>query len=289
MLVVKKDKILVWMSKRFIQSPMKKLTFLSLYLVAFAFTYGQNGEFEEKKIEKIQKRQIDPNSKFLHISGGFAFTSTYTKDPNKFLKTGAVMQNNHYIPNLFYEHSLSEKHFLELGYEFGKIGINLGRQMNKTAYWGKYSSFLLNHTFLFGTGYRLIGKNKFHYLNFHAGLFFGISNKTKSEFIDHFNNPRIHYITEVPTNLNYQIQQNLEKYSRISFGPYIGISHDFRLSTDVHLFIKYVHRFGLNPILSGSYIFSENLNLDKNASFQVKGGGAYLTGGLKIRLFKNNY
>ncbi|MGM0477812.1 MAG: hypothetical protein ACQERC_01220 [Bacteroidota bacterium] len=242
-----------------------------------------------KKNERIQKRYIHPKSKYISVSAGFAFTSTYTKDPNNFLKTGPVMMNNHYFPNIKYEHGVGNNFFIETGYEFGRIGINMGREMKEDEYWDEYSRMVHdhnNHIFLFGGGYRVIGKNNFHFLNIHAGIFLGFSNKNQSDMKNFMNGSATYDIEEYPTGLDYQIERTIKTYSRFSFGPYIGLSHEFRLSSDVRFIIKYVQRFGLNPNFSGTYSFSDNLNFEQSATFQVRGGGAFISGGLKILLFK---
>ena len=99
--------------------------FFSLIPVAFLSIGQENNDIKTRL--KIEKRFIHSESKYITISGGWAFTSTHTKDPNNFLKSGLVMMNNHIFPNVRYEHSIGENTFLETSYEFGKIGINMGR------------------------------------------------------------------------------------------------------------------------------------------------------------------
>jgi hypothetical protein len=263
--------------------------FLSLTPVVF-LSIGQETN-DIKTRQRIEKRFIHPESKYITISGGWAFTSTYTNDPNSFLKTGLVMMNNHIFPNVRYEHSIGENTFLETSYEFGKVGINMGRKMTEEISWDKYSRFSKdhnNHILQIGCGYRIIGKNKFHFLNLHTGLFFGVSNKTQSDIQSFLNHSATYIVEEPETGLSYQIERNIESYSRYSFGAYLGASHEIRLSDRLRFVIRYTHRFGLNPILSGKYVFSDNLNLDSDATFDVRGGGAFISGGLKILLSKLN-
>lgn len=264
--------------------------FLSLIPVVF-LSIGQENNNDIKTRLKIEKRFIHPESKYITISGGWAFTSTHTKDPNNFLKSGLVMMNNHIFPNVRYEHSIGQSTFLETSYEFGKIGINMGRNMTEEKSWDKYSRFYKdhnNHILQIGCGYRIIGKNKFHFLNLHTGLFLGFSNKTQPDIQSFLNQSATYTVEEYETGLNYQIERNIESYSRYSFGAYLGASHEIRLSDRLRFVIRYTHRFGLNPILSGKYVFSDNLNLDSAATFDVRGGGAFISGGLKILLSKFN-
>lgn len=256
--------------------------FISIIVIVL---YSFNCLAQTKDKQKINKRYIHPKSKFISVSAGIAFTSTHTIDPNNFIKSGFVMMNNHYFPNINYEHGIGNNLFFETGYEFGRIGINLGRQKTKDDSWDKYTRVTPDHNkhqLQFGMGYRLIGKNNFHFLNFHAGVFSGFSNNKNSELNAMLESVATYTIEETTTGLNYQIERTINTYSRFLIGSYIGVSHELRLSKEVRLVFRYNHRFGFNSLLSGTYVFSENLSFSEDATFNVRGGGAFISAGLKI-------
>ncbi|MCC5924798.1 MAG: hypothetical protein JJT77_13525 [Crocinitomicaceae bacterium] len=256
-------------------------------IVIVLYSFDCLSQSNEKETQKVDKRYVHPKSKFISVSAGIAFTSTHTMDPNNFIKSGFVMMNNHYFPNINYEHGLGNNLFFETGYEFGRIGINLGRQMTEEDSWDEYTRFVIDHNkhlLHVGMGYRLIGKNNFHFLNFHAGVFSGFSNNKNSELDAMLESPATFTIEEAPTGLDYQIERIINDYSRFLIGSYIGVSHELRLSKEVRLVFRYNHRFGFNSLLSGTYVFSENLNFSENATFNVRGGGAFISAGLKILL-----
>jgi len=249
----------------------------------------QNEKSTTKKEQRIEKRYLHPKSKFVSFSGGFGFSSSYTKDPNNFLESGLGMRNNYYFPNLSYEHGIGRQLFLETAYEFGKISLSMGRTYAEQKSWSETTRFLNSHNLhnlQLGAGYRMIGKNNFHFVNFHGGLFFGISNRDKTDLAFLLSGTANIQVTEEDPFLQYQIVRSVQSYSRFAFGPHLGVSKEFRLSKDIRLFVKYTQRFGLNSIFRGTYSFSDNLNLPDDATFKVTGGGGFLSFGLKILLFK---
>ena len=269
---------------------MQKSFYLFSFFLLFSFiSNAQN--IVSKKEKRIQDRFIHPKSKYVAFAGGFGFTSTFTKDPNSFLQTGPNMRNNHYFPHLSYEHGIGQQIFLESGYEFGKIAISMGRTFADEQTWSSTTRIFNNHnlnTFQLGAGYRIIGKNNIHFLNVHGGLFFGVSNKKPSELQFLFSGTANFTITEEVPFSQYEIYRSIQSYSRFTFGPYLGISKEFRLSQQIRLFVKYTQRFGLKSIFEGTYSsFSDNLNLPNDAKFKVTGGGGFLSFGLKVLLFKN--
>jgi hypothetical protein len=94
---------------------------------------------------------------------------------------------------------------------------------------------------------------------------------------------------DIITNAKYEVNVNVNNFSPISVGPYLGISKEFRLSKDIRFFAKYIQRFGLKTIMSGDIVLtSEEIDfVDEPATFKVRGGGAFVTFGLKILLFRN--
>ena len=106
-----------------------------------------------------------------------------------------------------------------------------------------------------------------------------------SEFVG---NTTTHTIYEEHTNLNYQIQYTLDSYSPISLGAYLGISKEIRLSEEIRFFVKYIHRFGFLPTSKGTYVMkSDDVTIKHDTSFIVRGGGGFISGGLKFILFNN--
>lgn len=266
-----------------------KSILIASFFVPTLFSQSADSIKLAKKNERIQKRYIHPKSKYISVSAGWNFASTYTNDPNNFLKQGLVMGNNSYFPSVIYEHGIKNNFFGEVGYDYTKLGIRMSRDMGNGKAWSRYWRYHpkhSNHNLKIGGGYRVIGKNNFHFLNVHGGFFFSFSNKSNEHIYPIVNQTATYSISEPSTNLNYQIEHTLESYSRFSFGPYIGISKEIRLSEDVRFFVKYIHRFGLNSHFSGTYVFSDNLNFDQDATYNVRGGGAFISGGLKILLFK---
>lgn len=232
--------------------------------------------------DRATKRFIHPKSKYLTFSAGFGFTSIATKDPNNFLRQGILMGNNTYVPEIRYEHGIKNSIFAEIG--ISQIGQGIFKKMrfgdDEVAFYNRlYKSYYTD----FGAGYRLKNANNFHFANFHAGIFLSVANANRA------NIPNEYGVLVTDNNFNSTlITTNILKFQPIGFGSYIGISKDFRLSKDVRFFVKYIQRFGLVNTLSGTFgLSSQSTDFDASpASFKVRGGGAFITGGLKILLFK---
>lgn len=265
---------------------MKKRLF-NIILLGCCFTslYAQiDNNKSQIKQERVEKRFIHPESKYLSISAGWGFTSTHIKDPNNFLNQGMIMQNNTFIPNLIYEHGFKNYFFVEFGYYYIGQGISVERMadgVGQSFYSGIYGS----HDFHGGIGYRVIIRNNYHLFNLHAGAFIGLASKRLVDLPITTIYNRIDPIT----NLSYTNTTNITGFHPLSYGPYLGISKEIRLSQDVRFFVKYFQRFGMNTIMTGTFqLNSDEIDFDNNlATFKVRGGGAFITGGLKILLFKN--
>lgn len=243
-----------------------------------------------KKEKRIEKRFIHPNSKYVSVSGGFGFSSSYTKDPNNFLESGLNMRNNYYFPNLSYEHGIGRQLFLETTYEIGKVSLSMGRTYGEQNSWSETTRFLKNHNLHYlqlGAGYRVTGKNNFHFVNVHGGIFFAVSNRDNSDLAFLLSGTANIQVIEEDPFLQYEIIRSVQSYSRFTFGPYLSVSKEIRIAQEVSLFVKYTQRFGLNSIFEGTYSFSDNLNLTNDATFKVTGGGGFLSFGLKVLLNKN--
>lgn len=259
------------------------------FFVPFIFSQTKEEIKSNKKKQRIEKRYIHPQSKYISVSAGWAFSSTHTKDPNNFLQQGLVMGNNNYFPNIMYEHGIKNNFFGEIGYDYTRQGIRMTRNMGDNLSWSSYGRFdpkHSSHNVILGAGYRVVGKNNYHFLNLHGGMFFSFSNRSKQTMNPLLGGYATYDISEPNNELNYQIYSKLNSYSSFTFGPYIGISKEFRIAKDVRLFVKYIHRFGLISNFSGTYSFSDNLNFDKEATYNVRGGGGFISGGLKVLLFK---
>ncbi|HZH86420.1 MAG TPA: hypothetical protein VFD77_03820 [Brumimicrobium sp.] len=261
--------------------------FLMLQLFSSSLFSQTTEEIKQaKKQERIEKRFIHPQSKYISVSAGFGFTSTHIKDPNDFLMEGLLMTNNTYFFNVMYEHGIKNNFFAELAYNYIGQGMSMGRDMGDENTWTNYTNLYHNHEFQLGAGYRVINSNNFNFINLHAGIFIGFSNTKKSELPIPVGESPTYTIYESHTNHNYQIVRTIDSYSRLSIGPYLGVSKDIRLSEHVRLFIKYVHRFGLNANLKGTMVLSsDEMSFNDAATFKVRGGGAFVSGGLKIYLF----
>src|SRR5690554_1749412 len=249
-------------------------TFLVFQLFSFSI-FSQNSEEvkQAKKLERIEKRFIHPQSKYISVSGGIGFTSTHIKDPNDFLMDGLLMTNNTYFLNVMYEHGIRNNFFAEVGYNYIGQGMSMGRDMGDDNTWTRYDKLYHNHDLQFGAGYRMINSNNFNFINLHAGLFIGFSNTKKSELPIQVGDSPTYTIYESNTNYNYQIVRIIDSYSRVSFGPYVGVSKDIRLSHNVRIFVKYVHRFGLNANLKGTMSLTSNdMTFNDVATYKVRGG-----------------
>lgn len=275
---------------------MKNISLFIFTTLSFMI-YSQNVDLlQDKKKIKVQKRYIHPKSKFISVSAGWQFNATHTHDPNNFFDA-LTMVNNGIFPNFTYEQGIKNDFFAEVGYDFTRKRISLSREMgngqawsNSNSYFANYRPFKghLSHNLHLGGGYRVIGKNNFHIFNVHGGIFLGVSNKSQSDMMPYIGSKATYTRNEEHTGLNYQIQRTLDSYSRISLGTYLSISKEIRLSDEVRFFVKYTHRFGFISTFKGTYeIISDDIDFDHDISFKTFGGGALITGGLKILLFKN--
>lgn len=241
------------------------------------------GFFDEKVQQRIQKRFIHSKSKYLAISAGIGFTATHIQDPNGFLTEGALMENNTYMPNIMYEQGLANGFFVEAGYSYIGMGIGHKRSVGELSS-SFYSEKFKNHDLQFGIGYRVINQRNYHYFNVHAGLFVGFAN----EKLEGLPITSTYMDFDPATNEAYSISRQITDFRPYSLGPYIGLSKELRLTKGFSFFIKYTHRFGLINTMSGTmHLQSDEIVFhDDPATFQVRGSGAFVTGGLKILLNK---
>jgi len=235
------------------------------------------------KSKKSLKRYIHPKSKYITISGGFGFTATHIDDPNYFLNQGIIMFNTTYVPTLTYEHGVKDNFFVETAYSYIGQGISRKRIVNEVGN-GSYEGLYSNHDFQLGLGYRVINANNFNFFNVHGGLFLGFANSKLTGLPIRYG----FLENDAVTQHDYYIRINILHFSPISVGPYLGISKEIRLSEEIRFFAKYVYRFGLNSTMKGTMEFeSQDLVFNHDATFNVKGGGAFISGGFKVLLFKN--
>lgn len=264
-----------------------------LMMVISLSTFSQsieNIDLTKKERNKI-KRYIHPKTKFISISAGLGFTSTNFKDPNNFFINGMILQNNTTFPNITYEHGIRDNFFAEIGYNFIGQGVTIGRKIDEDVSFSYYRNYYSNHDIQLGIGYRVITENNFNLFNLHAGLFIGVSNLNKLRFNELIKDTAYISVNEPQTNEKYLIIDNINSLSRISFGPYLGLSKDIRISKNVRLFFKYVHRFGLSKTLDGSIrVFNGPMNFNPitEATYNMRGGGAFISGGIKISIFSRN-
>ena len=253
-----------------------------IYITASSVAYAQEGD---DKLSKKEKRYIHPKSKYLSFSFGFGFTSTVVTDPNNFLDQGVLMSNSAYIPNIMYEHGVTSNFFAEIGYSFIRQGISYSRIVENVGGFSSYSSNYHNHDVQIGTGYRVINQNNLHFINLHAGFFFGFANAKLTDLPFQYGNNR----TDIVSGLPYSIGVSINGFKAISFGPYLGVSKELWLSKDVRFFMKYIQRFGLITTMSGDFVLTSNEIefVEEPATFAVRGGGAFITLGLKISLFNS--
>lgn len=235
---------------------------------------------QEKKT-KAEKRFIHPKSKYIAVSGGWAFTASHINDPQRFLDNGPIMQNDGLFPNIMYEQGIQNDFFAEMGYSFIPQGLSIKQTLGESS---GSSTFILhdNHDLQIGGGYRLILKNNFHLCNFHGGLFLGYT-------MNHVGSSSwgVYTVNDIETHKKYKFVYHIDDYSKFAIGPYLGISKELRLSDDVRFFFKYTQRFGLVSQASGRIaLSSEEFPLNHDAFFNLRGGGAYLAFGFKVLLFK---
>lgn len=261
---------------------------MSLLFTPFVFSQTKEEIKMQKKERRIQNRFIHPKSQYITVGAGFAFTSTPTIDPNKFLMRGLLMYNSGFYPIVTYERGIKNNFFAEVGYDFNRIGITLGRNFGEESSWVStrmVDKTHFSHNLNFGGGYRVIGKNNFHFLNIHGGFYMGIASKSRKTVGDYVGTVTF-TVWESEPELDYEIYRTITDYSQFSFGAYLGASVEFRVLKDVRIFVKYTQKFGIAPNFKGTYDFSSNLGLNETAKFSVGGGGGFLTAGLKIQLFR---
>ncbi len=271
------------MNLRTLRQTVYKTLLLLLFQAFFvAGVYAQSEGFLDKKDhQRFKKRQIHPKSKYFAVSAGIGFTVTNVQDPNGFLSEGPVMENNTYLPSFMYEHGLTRNFFAEIGYAYIGMGVTHKRVVAKVSS-SSYSGHFSNHDVQIGAGYRLINQSSYHFFNIHAGLFVGIPNEVLQDLPISFTS----LANDPATGKDYSITLSILDFRPFSFGPYLGISKELRITSDLRFFIKYVQRFGIISTMSGTFeLQSDEIAFDSDmARFQVRGSGAFITGGLKILL-----
>lgn len=261
----------------------KSILIFLLFSNSIFVLYGQINDIEPSRNDK---RYIHPKSKYLSFSSGWGFTSTIVKDPSNFLDQGIIRGNNSYVPSFTYEQGIKNNFFAEIGYSRIAQGIRYTISAVGKGRSSSYSSKYQNHDIQIGGGYRVIIKNNFNFFNVHVGVFTGFANRKFSDLQSNYGFNK----TDKLTGSKYEINVNINNFKSLAFGPYLGISKELRLSKDVRFFAKYIQRFGLVSIMSGEFLLTsdELIFADEPATFEVTGGGGFITLGLKIGLFNDN-
>ena len=248
-------------------------------------------EDDNLSLTKVKSSQ-EFKTKYLCFSSGWSFNATHTKSLNNFFEP-ISMVNSGFFPSLMYEFGIKKRLFSEIGFDINKQSISISRPIIDDERWTSSTSFLRKHrsnNFNFGFGYRVTNKKDFNFFNIHGGFYLGLSNKSVSDMNQFIGGNATYFIFEERNNLIYHYTRTLEKYSRFSFGCYIGVSKEIRLSKDILFFVKYSHRFGFIPQFSGTYdVYFDDANLDFRSKFLSRGGGYYFSGGLKFLLFKKQF
>jgi hypothetical protein len=143
--------------------------------------------------------------------------------------------------NINYQFSILKNYFLESSF-------NSLRQWTyfKTNEWivdmYQHVSGFSVYCFSFGGGIRIVGENKFRFFDIHSGLTIGITDNPKGKgqsFSSSF------YYQDGNENiglLSYSWQYQI--ISRVSYGFYIGLSKDIRITDNLFATFKYQNQFG---------------------------------------------
>ena len=177
-----------------------------------------------------------------------------------------------------YEHGIKHNIFAEIGYSRTRQGVFFSSVAGSA-----YSGLYFANDIHLGVGYRLIAKNNnLNFINFHSGIFLGFANIKESSLQSSFGRNE----TDPITNKQYSVSATITNFNSVAIGPYVGISKEFRMSKEVRFFAKYIQRFGVSSIMSGTFtLSSDEIDfVEEPATFKVTGGGAFVTFGLKIGL-----
>lgn len=264
---------------------MKSSTIIFVILCfMFRLSFSQSNHLTKNTAQsKAEKRYVHPKAKYISISSGWGFSSVNLKGANNFLQQGVSMRRSSFIPELRYEHGIKNNIFAEIGYLSFVHGFTLSRIVNEMMN-TSYERLYRNNEFNFGLGYRLFGKNNYHILNFHSGLFFGFTNRELSAIPDYFSRS----MHDMETNEIFNINISVLNKNQFSFGPYVGISKELRLSRDVRLFLKYTHRFGLIKSFNATFdLSSETISVpQEQGTIKMNSGGSVITAGIKIEILR---
>lgn len=262
-----------------------------IVLVAFSLTahysFCQTEKSDDKPIQsKSEKRYIHPKAEYFCVSAGWGFSSSNIKFANNYLENGFMMRGGSFIPEVRYEHGIKSNFFAEFGYLNIGHSFALVRVVNDIEI-SRVERVYRNNEFNLGIGYRLFTKHNYHIINFHTGFFTGFAKRDLMAHPDNFSRT----INDMETNETFDVNFMVVDKRLLSFGPYIGISKELRLSKNIRFFVKYIHRFGLLSTFKASFnLTSNNISVPQDKGYlKMASGGSTVTAGFKFQILSKFY
>lgn len=249
---------------------MTQSKFIAAFVVCFVFNnflFCQESKDTLQRIQmsktelKAKKREIEKNK---HLISFYAVNNQYPliiKDPSLLLANeiskgfppafGRSLGGT--VDALFinYQYTLPKNFFVESGFQYLKYWTNFRTDEWIVKAYDNLSGFS-TLSFSFGGGYRLVGEHNLRFFDVHAGFTMGITdNKIGSgqsfsgslPYQDGNGNSGV---------LEYAWQYKI--ISRTSFGFYLGVSKDIRITKNLYATARYHFQLGKNSKLTEHFI-----------------------------------
>lgn len=240
---------------------------------------NQISRSEAKKINRKERRYIDPKSMFLKVEFGVGSGINRSMNKNSpYMSTGFNFPA--VFPSISFEKGIKNGLFHEYNYFFMKQR-SISKIENKLGAWG-YSPFYA-HYLSAGLGYRVKLPSNFKLFNIHAGLGIGTQFSKKDTLgTSYFEQILYEGSTETIT---FSSTEEIKRIGHFMPILYLGISKDFRLSNQVAISMSFKRQFGFNPVqvIDVTYTSIENPQAQK-ARIQVDGSAILFSAGIKIKL-----
>ncbi len=209
-------------------------------------------QHDYKKAKKELRKElnyINPQAMFFCIYGGNGSSISKVDDPAGYLING---HDSDVFAGVSIEKGIKNNFFVGIDYHFMKHNDVLAIKDFVVNY--SHDAFKA-HVFSLGCGYRLILKEKYRVLDFHAGVFSGFT-RTKKGSTSTESYPRA--ITINDDLYSYQIDKINTIDSQVLAGVYVGASKDLRIVDNLYFSMSYRFQYGLNPIYISTIEYSSN-------------------------------
>jgi hypothetical protein len=237
-----------------------------------------------RKISRKKRRNIDPKSYFINLSGGIGVGATrVSNDPNGILQNYGFPS---FIPRLSFEKGIGKQFYWEAGYHSQLFWDVQRFSFNK--YYSSGSSAFYAYQLSGGILYRwILPTSHYNIINVHSGLSLGYQGQNNSGY--QMGSGTMNGMVDNAT-YSFSYAYTMRYKSNILASVYLGLSKDFKIVNNFYLSLNYRQQFGLFKVTESTYTYQGlNIPYTTGATTKINGSSRDFQLGFKYKfLSKKN-